>query len=289
MVVQDIIVWSKRMEELAGEVYQKAAEQAGYCGPLREFLRRMAEDEAGHAARLAEVLEAADRCEPFQVDQVVMDEQLRREIEQSMEDVKQRIEQGVLSEREMIQAMVDLEFSELNPIFCYLVDRCQGCSRTLQKAASAIQLHEERLQRFAAELPDHLQPNWHGRKLPKLRERTILVVDDEPALLLLYQQLLGRYGQVTSARNGREALDLIRSCAFDAILTDVDMPVMNGLELFHQAIAFDPDLVNRFVFYTGTVDEREEQLARRYPVTVLAKPVNIRLIMAAVERLLEGW
>ena len=39
---------------------------------------------------------------------------------------------------------------------------------------------------------------------------------------------------------------------------------------------------------TGTVGEQEEELARRYPVTVLAKPVNIRLIMASVERLLEG-
>ena len=288
MVVQDIIVWSKRMEELAGEVYRKAAEESRYSGPFREFLRRMAEDEAGHAARLAEVLDVADRCEQFQVDQVVMDQELRRRIEQSIEDLKRRLEQGVLTEREMIQAMVDMEFSELNPLFRYLVDRCQGCSRTLQKAASEIQQHEDRLQRFAADLPTHLQPNWHGRKLPKLGERAILVVDDEPALLLLYQQLLCRYGQVTSARNGREALDLIRSTAFDAILTDVDMPVMNGLELFHQAIAFDPDLVNRFVFYTGTVGEQEEELARRYPVTVLAKPVNIRLIMASVERLLEG-
>ena len=64
----------------------------------------------------------------------------------------------------------------------------------------------------------------------------VLVIDDAPDLLRLYERLMSKMGlDVTTARNGHEAVELI-ACSinngkpFHLIITDIDMPLMNGLE-----------------------------------------------------------
>src|SRR4051812_29362819 len=67
----------------------------------------------------------------------------------------------------------------------------------------------------------------------------ILVVDDHPTQAEEFGDLLRNSGcDVTLAGNGREAMDLLRRDLHDIVLTDLDMPVMDGLELV-QAIRRD--------------------------------------------------
>src|SRR4051794_27636664 len=67
----------------------------------------------------------------------------------------------------------------------------------------------------------------------------ILVVDDHPTQAEEFGALLRNAGcDVTLAGNGREAMDLLRLDLPDIVLTDLDMPVMDGLELV-QAIRRD--------------------------------------------------
>jgi two-component system alkaline phosphatase synthesis response regulator PhoP len=72
------------------------------------------------------------------------------------------------------------------------------------------------------------------------RSRTILVVDDEPALLRLMAFLLQRkgYGMLT-ATNGEEALHVIREQRPDLVLLDIMMPRLDGYEVA-EAIRADP-------------------------------------------------
>lgn len=61
---------------------------------------------------------------------------------------------------------------------------------------------------------------------------TILVVDDEPQLRLLYVEFLRLLGyRVCSARNGREALALAEQESVQMIVLDVDLPDMSGVEV----------------------------------------------------------
>lgn len=61
---------------------------------------------------------------------------------------------------------------------------------------------------------------------------TVLVVDDEPPILALLQDVLEDEGYtVFVASNGRDALSLARSERPDVILSDVMMPLMNGIQL----------------------------------------------------------
>ena len=71
----------------------------------------------------------------------------------------------------------------------------------------------------------------------------ILIVDDEPALRRLMKRALSGTGTiVTEAANGREALELCGSHAFSAVITDVRMPIMDGIALVAELQLLDPGL-----------------------------------------------
>ena len=60
--------------------------------------------------------------------------------------------------------------------------------------------------------------------------KTILVVEDDPALVRLYQMTLKESYDILVAYNGHEALEQVKSHIPDLIVMDVMMPVMDGLE-----------------------------------------------------------
>ncbi|MEW5744938.1 MAG: hybrid sensor histidine kinase/response regulator [Nitrospirota bacterium] len=75
------------------------------------------------------------------------------------------------------------------------------------------------------------------------KDSVILVVDDDPFVLHSASLVLGAYGyQVIAAENAREALDRFRSNPVDAVLTDVKMPGVSGIELLEQLRLLDPDI-----------------------------------------------
>ena len=63
------------------------------------------------------------------------------------------------------------------------------------------------------------------------RPLSILLTEDDRVSRIMAQRLLEKMGHtVSTARNGQEALDHMKTATFDCILMDVQMPVMNGLE-----------------------------------------------------------
>ena len=72
-----------------------------------------------------------------------------------------------------------------------------------------------------------------------LQGNTVLVVDDDPLIAQNVKSMLESYVEVILASNGKEALEQITAHAIDIIVTDVDMPVMNGFEL-GKSILSDP-------------------------------------------------
>ena len=69
----------------------------------------------------------------------------------------------------------------------------------------------------------------------------ILVVDDEPLLLESMKDALGKKGyDVKLGTNGADALSLIERGEVDAVITDMRMPEMDGLELLRAATQIEP-------------------------------------------------
>jgi len=85
---------------------------------------------------------------------------------------------------------------------------------------------------------------------------TVLIVDDEPQLRMLLADLLREEKwQVLSASQGEEALKILSREKVDIVVSDIYMPVMNGLKL-RDRIREDPTLKDiPFLFISGYDDQ----------------------------------
>ncbi|MBO3739342.1 response regulator [Actinoplanes flavus] len=110
----------------------------------------------------------------------------------------------------------------------------------------------------------------------------VLVVDDEPDLRFLHRRILSRAGhEVTEANDGAAALEAVRASPPDLVVTDVMMPIMNGVELIRRLRADPRTAAIPVVAVSG--DWRLVTEADR----VLAKPCSSRDLRAAVDDLLR--
>jgi PAS domain S-box-containing protein len=89
------------------------------------------------------------------------------------------------------------------------------------------------------------QPRQAVTAAPRARQATVLVVDDDPALILLSQTVLQRGGfRVLPAESGEEALELFRRerGTIDLVVLDRDLPGLSGLETLNALLLLDPDV-----------------------------------------------
>jgi len=113
----------------------------------------------------------------------------------------------------------------------------------------------------------------------------LLVVDDNPNLLRSLEFLLGDLAAEFAPSSEAALLALARE-RFDAVLCDVMMPGINGLDLYDRACAAEPAYAGRFVFMTGGAT-REDLQARldALPGASLQKPFTREELLAALARL----
>lgn len=118
------------------------------------------------------------------------------------------------------------------------------------------------------------------------RPKTILVVDDDPAIReLLRQELTSEGYLVQEATNGVEALDILRAHRPDLITLDVMMPQMNGFEVV-KAIRSSPDTVGIPIIMISVTEQRE----RGYRLGIdryFTKPLDVSALLREVNQLLE--
>ncbi len=118
-------------------------------------------------------------------------------------------------------------------------------------------------------------------------QRRILIVDDEPSIVDLLTHILRGAGYLCmGCLNGPEALNLVKTETFDAILCDIHMAGMNGIELLKKVRVDHPHLA--FVIVTGEGDVRVGVEAMREGASdYLLKPLDIGAVQMSVKQVLE--
>lgn len=111
-------------------------------------------------------------------------------------------------------------------------------------------------------------------------QRRVLVVDDDPLVLRSLTRILARDFEVAAARNGREALDMVRAGGtYDAMLCDLVMPELSGIELHEVLTHDDPELARRTVFLTGgAFTGRAQTFLESVGQPHLEKPVDLKAV-----------
>ena len=113
----------------------------------------------------------------------------------------------------------------------------------------------------------------------------MLVVDDNRVNRLLLTRALEQNGhQVANAENGRIAMELLRSKPFDLLLLDIDMPEMNGFELYKEMYCIDPEVI--FCFITA-FEIRLSEFKKIFPTTKVAGFLKEPISANELARLLE--
>ena len=122
-------------------------------------------------------------------------------------------------------------------------------------------------------------------------KRRILIVDDDPDLLRLLEDSIQSYCaecEVISAPDGRAAAKQLEGQRFDLILTDYQMPGMNGLELADLVQRRSPETPVVLVTAHRSGDWLQERVRSLDLVGYLQKPFTLAHVRELLNRSLDG-
>lgn len=111
----------------------------------------------------------------------------------------------------------------------------------------------------------------------------VLLVDDEPEFVAaLAERMIARGLEVDTAGNGPAALTCARKRVYDAIVLDLRMPEMDGLETLRRLLELNPNL--QIIMLTGHGSIQQGVDAVKYgAVDFLEKPADIDTLMGKIE------
>ena len=117
-------------------------------------------------------------------------------------------------------------------------------------------------------------------------QRRILVVDDDSMNLVRTKMILGKYYEVLLAESGEEALEKLKNEKVDLVLLDIEMPKMNGMEVFERMKEGSADIP--VIFFSASGDEDDVMSAIRLgAVNYLKKPFMPQELMKRVAQELQ--
>jgi CheY-like chemotaxis protein len=131
--------------------------------------------------------------------------------------------------------------------------------------------------------------------VPAGSPRHVLVVDDEAPIRVAIRRYLERRGwTVEEAKDGREALEIlglyegsprVTTERFDAIVTDLKMPEVTGMEIHDRLSRSAPELLAKLVLITGdTASAEAAEFVARLQQPLLQKPFDMRTLADLLDR-----
>lgn len=115
----------------------------------------------------------------------------------------------------------------------------------------------------------------------------ILVIDDEKSIRSSLREILEyeKY-EVTEAADGMEALKIIKSGSFDAILCDIKMPKMDGIEVLEKVIADGEDFPVIMISGHGNLDTAVDAI-KKGAFDYISKPLDLNRLLITVRNALD--
>jgi two-component system cell cycle sensor histidine kinase/response regulator CckA len=130
-------------------------------------------------------------------------------------------------------------------------------------------------------------PDGPGDPVPPGRRGRVLVVDDEPLIVKVLDQMIGVEHDVTCETRSEDALARLRGGErFDAIVCDLMMPRLTGMDLYEALLQIAPDQARAMLFVTGgAFTPRASAFLDQLGDAIIDKPVNTPALLARLRRL----
>jgi two-component system response regulator HydG len=111
----------------------------------------------------------------------------------------------------------------------------------------------------------------------------ILIVDDNVSLCRTMALVLGRKGYaVTTAKDGRQAIERVKERPFDVIFMDIKMPLMDGVETYRRIREIRPEAAV-MMMTAYAVEDLVQQALEEGAYGVIYKPLDVEKVVAVIE------
>jgi PAS domain S-box-containing protein len=115
----------------------------------------------------------------------------------------------------------------------------------------------------------------------------LLFVDDEFDILEPLSEILSEWGyEVVAYTSGRKALESLKKREFDLLLTDLEMPDMDGIEILKEALKIDPQLIGIIITGKGTIKTAVEAM-KTGAFDYILKPLDFKILKLILSRAME--
>jgi CheY-like chemotaxis protein len=149
---------------------------------------------------------------------------------------------------------------------------------------------------FIVELPvgtdrtETATPSHAPEMQPPVRQKHILILDDEPEVVATLAELLSIDGHlVDTATTVAMALDKLQKHAYDLILSDLRMPETDGPAFYRALRHRHPALCQRVIFLTGDrLSPESRSFLEQTAVPTLGKPATLMELRSAVQQVLQS-
>lgn len=283
--MRDIIRWLRKVEHSAGETYAEAA--ALYAGErdFSAFLEHLAAEEAWHC----QVMESAEtyvaEVESIEPDFSV-DEETGTRILGYFEDMKEGLGSGTLSRQALLEKIVEAELSEWNDIFWYVVNTLKDQTNEFSFYTARIQAHVKRIEHYLQDVEKNTTILEKIQTLQPVWVESILIAEDNEMIAELVASLLGREGNIDVVHDGTDALERIESKFYKLIVSDINMPHMDGFTLYERCERKFPGIGSRFLFISGNLSPEKIGYLEKRNISYLAKPMAIKELREIAARIL---
>jgi len=126
-------------------------------------------------------------------------------------------------------------------------------------------------------------PLFNHLKEKTMSEKVLLIDDEQDFLEVMSERMKNRDIDVTTATSAENGLHLAAEGGFDAIILDLQMPEMDGMEALKRLQAIDPDLQVILLTGHGTV-EKSVQAMRLGAADFLEKPADIQELTEKIKK-----
>jgi DNA-binding NtrC family response regulator len=114
--------------------------------------------------------------------------------------------------------------------------------------------------------------------------KILLVDDDQDFIDVLSDRMIIREIDVTSVTSAKEAFGLVEKFSYDAIILDLQMPEIDGLQALERLKAINPDLPVILLTGHATVAKGVEAM-KLGAIDVIEKPVDIRVLTEKLKKI----
>ena len=274
--MKKLIKWVGEVEQMAAQTYLQAADVFADDPQFKSFFEKTAKEEAWHYNIMKRAEEYFSSAE-VPVPGISIDKETIDRINNLFSDIRKKLKKNTILKEELAEKIVEIEFSEWNDIFIYVVNILKEKNKEFIHPAPRIQAHLDSIVSFLEKTFNHSDDLLKKlRQLPSVWTENILIVDNEEQITTLIKSLLNRNGNIDVAKNGEMALNYVEGKYYKLIISDINMPIMDGISFFNKSVAKFPSLQKRFLFMSGSLSQQAKIFLDENHLQYLQKPMEIK-------------